>query len=89
MGEHDCDAVLRELYTFLDQELTPDTKAAIEGHLNGCNDCLEVFDFEAEVRLLIAKRCVEPIPESLRQRVLEAIERADEAAADSSSDSPT
>ena len=69
----DCNEALKEIYTFLDGELTAEIRDAIEGHLNGCTDCLEVFDFEAELRVLIARKCTERVPERLRQRIHQAI----------------
>ena len=72
----DCDEVLREIYTFLDGELTAEGRQAIEGHLNGCSDCLEVYDFEVELRMLVARKCTEKVPDHLRQRIEQALAEA-------------
>ena len=75
MGDHDhdhdtaCEEALAELYTFLDGELTEERRVTIRRHLDDCNPCLEAFDFEAELRLVIRHRCTEEVPESLRARV--------------------
>lgn len=53
----DCNETLRELETFLDGELSHDTQHAIRAHLDGCLDCLQAFDFHAELRLVIAQKC--------------------------------
>ena len=37
----DCNDTLRELETFLDDELTPETRDAIHAHLDGCPACRE------------------------------------------------
>ena len=37
----------------------------------------EVFRFESQVRLVVARCCAEPVPDSLRVRVLRAIYTAD------------
>ena len=67
--EHgNCDEALHELYTFLDGELTDDRRSRIRVHLDDCSPCLEVFDFEAELRIVIKQKCQEQVPESLRQR---------------------
>ena len=50
----DCNDTLRELETFLDDELTPETRDAIHAHLDGCPDCLQAFDFHAELKAMIA-----------------------------------
>ncbi len=74
-GEHDpCDDVLHELYHFLHGELTPDIRQRIEEHLDDCPPCYEAFDFEAELRIVIARKCSDQVPEALRQRIADAIE---------------
>jgi mycothiol system anti-sigma-R factor len=76
----DCDQVLQELYTFLDGELTGEVRAAIQGHLDGCADCGGAYDFEAELRVVIARKCTERVPDHLRLRVLRAIAEAQQHA---------
>ena len=53
----DCNDTLRELEQFLDKELTESARAEIHGHLAGCPDCLQAFDFHAELRTVIAAKC--------------------------------
>jgi mycothiol system anti-sigma-R factor len=53
----DCNDTLRELETFLDDELSPDAHRAIRSHLEGCPDCLQAFDFHAELKSVIAAKC--------------------------------
>jgi mycothiol system anti-sigma-R factor len=66
----DCEDTLRELYTYLDNELLPGTRKAIDAHLHGCMDCLQAFDFHAELRMVIAKKCREQdVPPGLMERV--------------------
>ncbi len=69
MHEEDCDNAIRELYTFLDGELTATRRAAIRGHLDDCHPCLEAFDFEAELRQVISHHCRETVPETLKARI--------------------
>jgi mycothiol system anti-sigma-R factor len=68
-----CEEALHELYTFLDGELTEAKRVRITTHLNDCSPCLEVFDFEAELRLVVKHKCRDEVPESLRLRVAERI----------------
>ena len=70
----DCDEVLREVYTYLDRESDDELRVRIEHHLDGCNDCLEIFDFQAELRQVIARKCKESVPDSLRERILNCLE---------------
>ena len=73
MADGNCDDALHELYGFLDGELTSDRKAAITAHLDGCPPCFEAFDFEAELRLVIARKCQESVPDALKARIAAAI----------------
>ena len=72
---HSCEDAIRELYGFLDGALTIERRTIISAHIEQCSHCLEVFDFEAELRQVIAMRCREDVPESLRIRILQVIER--------------
>lgn len=69
-----CQVALSELYEFLDGALDETAYVRIEQHLRECSPCLEAFDFEAEVRKLIAARCREECPDELRSRIQAAIE---------------
>ncbi len=53
----DCNDTLRELELFLDQELTDVVRQEIHLHLEQCPDCLQAFDFHAELRTVIATKC--------------------------------
>jgi mycothiol system anti-sigma-R factor len=69
-----CEEALAELYTFLDGELTDAKRHAISSHLESCNPCVEIFDFEAELRIVVSTKCTEQVPESLRARISDAID---------------
>ena len=71
--KHECQEALHELYTFLDGELTVERREHIRVHLEDCNPCLERYDFEAELKIVISSKCREQVPESLREQVLRAI----------------
>ena len=71
--EHECQEALEELYTFLDGELTVEKREHIRVHLEDCNPCLEHYDFEAELKIVISSKCKEQVPDSLRAAVLRAI----------------
>jgi mycothiol system anti-sigma-R factor len=69
-----CDEILRELYTFVDGELTIERRAHIKAHLDDCLPCFEAYDFEAELRIVISQRCRDSVPDDLRMRIAEALE---------------
>ena len=50
-------------------------RKAIASHLEACNPCVEIFDFEAELRIVVSTRATEPVPESLRLRISETLTR--------------
>jgi mycothiol system anti-sigma-R factor len=70
----DCNETLRELYLYLDGQLTDEDRVHIQQHLDDCSPCLEAYDFEAELRLVVRSRCVDHVPESLRARIARALE---------------
>jgi mycothiol system anti-sigma-R factor len=53
----DCNETLRELEQFLDNELSDTVREVIHSHLEGCPDCLETFEFHAELKAVIAAKC--------------------------------
>lgn len=80
-GVADCEEAIGRLYSFLDGELTEDRRRAIASHLDGCGPCVEAFDFEAELRKVVADRCRDRVPDLLRDRIAEAI-RSERTASD-------
>jgi mycothiol system anti-sigma-R factor len=75
-GEPDCQEAIHTLYHFLDGELTDNRRLEIQHHLQECSPCLEAFDFEAELKMVIARKCKDQVPPALRQRVAEALSEA-------------
>jgi mycothiol system anti-sigma-R factor len=66
----DCRETLKELELFLDAELTSDAHAAIRVHLDTCPDCCSAFDFHAELKQVISKKCQEnEMPADLLSRI--------------------
>ena len=73
----DCNETIERLYIYLDGELTDERRIEIKRHLDDCPPCLDAFDFEAELRLVIADRCKDRVPDALRQRIHEALMEAE------------
>lgn len=69
----DCNETLRELYQYLDGELTEEDCRQIQRHLDDCSPCLEAFDFEAELKLVVRNRCRDTVPEKLRVRIAQVL----------------
>jgi mycothiol system anti-sigma-R factor len=79
-----CQAVLNEVWLYLDHEAPPTTCAELEAHLAECASCQRAVRFDRKFKQLV-RRCADPDPvptravESLRIRV-EAILRTDPSA---------
>jgi mycothiol system anti-sigma-R factor len=70
----DCDEAVRQLYGYLDGELTDERRHEIADHLDYCRPCSGAAEFEAELRHVIADRCRDRVPDSLIRRVAECLE---------------
>ena len=77
MDEHseqaDCTEAVARLYWYLDGELTLEKRQVIKRHLDDCHDCIEAYEFEAELRVAISRSCQESVPDALRARIAQAI----------------
>ena len=77
MTDHECTDAVSRLYEYLDGELDSDSLHLVEAHLHHCAPCLEAFDFEAELKRVIASKCSERMPADLKTRLIELLEGAD------------
>jgi mycothiol system anti-sigma-R factor len=77
-GAADCGQTVERLYQFIDGELTDERRQQIERHLDECSPCLQAVGFERELRIVIANRCKDRVPEELRQRIRAALEKEDQ-----------
>ena len=87
-SEPDCEQALAEIYTYLDGELTEEKRTQIAAHLEGCNPCVEVYDFEAELRMVVSRRCHEEVPDTLRVRIAEKLRILSIESSDGADDGP-
>jgi len=73
-GNHmDCDDAIHRIYGFLDGELTVWRRREILRHLDECPPCAHGYDFEMELRQVIAMKCRDEVPPELRRRIAEAL----------------
>lgn len=79
LTDHECDEAISELYRYLDGELSPENVAHIEQHLRKCSPCLEAYDFEAELRKMIAEKSSEEMPAELRRQIIGVLDRLNES----------
>lgn len=70
----DCDAVMRQLWDYLDEELTPDRMEAIREHLTMCERCHPHAEFERTFLAALTQARREPRnPTGLAARVRAAL----------------
>ena len=53
----DCEAILDQVYQFLDGEASDEACATIRHHLDECAPCLRKFGLERSVKALVARSC--------------------------------
>jgi anti-sigma factor (TIGR02949 family) len=74
----DCDSVMRQLWDYLDQQLTPDTMRAIHVHLEHCHRCRPQAEFRrAFERAVAGAREEAGDTDALRERIRLALRKAD------------
>lgn len=71
----ECQQALSQLYHYLDGQLTVERRTTIAAHIELCSPCLRAFSFETELRQVVATRCTDEVPETLRLRIAEVIQR--------------
>ena len=75
-GHADCSAVIADVWTLLDGEVTEEKKARLRVHLDQCPACLRHYGVEERVKNLIATKCGgEKAPEELVARIRLQISR--------------
>ncbi len=72
---HECDDALASLYQYLDRELEAVTAEGIRVHLEDCHWCMERFDFEARLKIVVRERLAEEVPAEFILRLNEALAR--------------
>lgn len=70
----DCEAVMRQLWDYLDGELTAEREEAIRAHIAVCARCFPQYEFErAFLEALGRARREHTNPDRLRERLLVAL----------------
>lgn len=70
----DCDAVMRQLWDYLDGELTPERTSQIRAHIEMCKRCYPQYEFERSfLDLLSARRREHSDPARLHAKLMTAL----------------
>jgi len=83
MSDHalSCQEAFERLDDYVDRELSPAEALLVAAHLRVCEHCASVFDFEVGVlEDLVEKLNRIRVPEALKDRVAEALDRGARAA---------
>jgi mycothiol system anti-sigma-R factor len=68
-----CEDALHELYHLLSGEIDDAKREKIAEHLDDCAPCAEPYDFYAELRRTVQRRCQDTAPPELLARIEAAI----------------
>lgn len=67
--EISCREVIRELSTFIDQNVGADLRVQIEGHLAKCKHCSAIYDGTRDVIRLVGDDRIFELPAGFSQRL--------------------
>ncbi len=65
-----CPSVRKQLQAYLDGELPPQAKAALDHHLQSCSACQQIVLRGRQLASLVTETFAPPIPESFPERLL-------------------
>lgn len=70
-ADGDCAMVMQDVWRFLDNELDPERRAAVQRHLDECSPCLEQAGIDSKLKQLLARKCGgDHAPTHLRERIV-------------------
>ena len=71
----DCESVMRQLWDYVDAELTPQRMDDISVHVRMCQRCYPQYQFERSfLDAIAARRRTHSDPERLRAKLIEALQ---------------
>ncbi|MFZ4516535.1 MAG: mycothiol system anti-sigma-R factor [Acidimicrobiia bacterium] len=73
----ECHEVHVQIYAYMDRECGETDYRELSLHFEICDPCARMLAFEVRVREVVARRCCDPSPATLRVRILEAIHQTE------------
>ncbi|HEX5430749.1 MAG TPA: zf-HC2 domain-containing protein [Bryobacteraceae bacterium] len=70
-----CKQFLQELNEYLDPSIDPETKRHLESHVTECPNCFVIVDTTRKTLQVYKGVNPQPVPEDLKNRLWEALER--------------
>ncbi len=64
-----CSEAVRQLWLYLDNALTREDQAKVDGHLAFCRRCCGELEFAKELQIFLASHEVEEIPSHVKERL--------------------
>lgn len=71
----DCEAVLKDLFEYLDKEMDEKSCAEIKEHMDLCRMCFDRAEFEKMLRQHIKEKTNHCCPDALKQRIQKLIDK--------------
>jgi mycothiol system anti-sigma-R factor len=75
MSGRNCDEALTNLYQYLDREMDSANSERIRAHLDDCSGCLDIFEFEVRLKIVVRERLSEEVPPEFIDRLRAALAR--------------
>lgn len=70
-----CKDFLHELNEFLDESVTPETRAELQKHVNECPNCFVLVDTTKKTLRVFKGVTEKPIPQEMHNRLMKALEK--------------
>jgi anti-sigma factor RsiW len=70
-----CEELLREISSYIDEEITSELRVQIESHLCACRHCKVVVDTTKKTLTLVADNSFLELPQGVSERLLERLAR--------------
>ena len=67
--EIDCDAVMRQIFDYLDEEVDATTACDFQTHIDECRSCFSRVEFERVLKDRVRDSKDEALPESMQKRI--------------------
>lgn len=70
----DCEAILKELFNYIDNEMDGPGAAEMKAHLDLCRSCLSRVEFERALRQHCQEKTNHCCPDKIKRRIQKLIE---------------
>lgn len=78
-----CADAVRQMWEYLEHEVSPQDRAAVEEHLAFCRRCCGEAEFATELRALLASSAVAELPPAVEARLAATLEQLERGLDDS------